>query len=231
MPASFLSRKLPGLLTAACALAATLPGIAAGRGRRPDPASRARRARRRRAGKAVLAGGCFWACRPCSSTSGRQLGRLRLCGRTGVHRQLRHGERRPQRSRRSRGDHLRPGPGQLRPAVADLFLGGARPDPAQPPGPRHRHPVPLSRVPRQRQPAPGGRGLYRAAEPRGRLRQADGHHDRAAQGLLSRRGLPPGLSGAPSVQHVHHGQRRAEGGEPGQGLPARYQDKPVLVYP
>ena len=29
MPASFLSRKLPGLLTAACALAATLPGIAA----------------------------------------------------------------------------------------------------------------------------------------------------------------------------------------------------------
>ena len=27
MPASFLSRKLPGLLTAACALAATLPGL------------------------------------------------------------------------------------------------------------------------------------------------------------------------------------------------------------
>ena len=145
MPASFLSRKLPGLLTAACALAATLPGIAASaetavlirlpRKTRP-PASRRKRpcwpaAALGRAGRVP-------------ARQGRQLGRLRLRGRTGVHRQLRHGERRPQRPRRSRGDHLRPGPGQLRPAAADLFLGGARPDPAQPPG---RTPAPSTAQP------------------------------------------------------------------------------------
>ena len=61
MPASFLSRKLPGLLTAACALAATLPGIAAAAEAAvliPPPAQDAPAGVAQE--KAVLAGGCFW---------------------------------------------------------------------------------------------------------------------------------------------------------------------------
>ncbi|AUT47919.1 peptide-methionine (S)-S-oxide reductase MsrA [Achromobacter sp. AONIH1] len=61
MPASFLSRKLPGLLTAACALAATLPGIAASAETAvliPPPAQDAPAGVAQE--KAVLAGGCFW---------------------------------------------------------------------------------------------------------------------------------------------------------------------------
>lgn len=61
MPASFLSRKLPGLLTAACALAATLPGIAASAEAAvliPPPAQDAPAGAAQE--KAVLAGGCFW---------------------------------------------------------------------------------------------------------------------------------------------------------------------------
>ncbi|MBR8657193.1 peptide-methionine (S)-S-oxide reductase MsrA [Achromobacter sp. Marseille-Q0513] len=61
MPASFLSRKLPGLLTAACALAATLPGIAAAAEAAvliPPPAQDAPASAAQE--KAVLAGGCFW---------------------------------------------------------------------------------------------------------------------------------------------------------------------------
>ena len=93
---------------------------------------------------AVFAGGCFWGVQGVfQHVKGVDQGRVGLrrrrqetadyemvgSGRTG------HAE--------SVEDHLRSDAGQLRQAAADLLLGRARPDPAQSPGPGHRHAVPL----------------------------------------------------------------------------------------
>ena len=79
-------------------------------------------------------------------------------------------------------------------APADLLLGRARSDRAQPPGPGRGNAVPLDHLPDER--GAGGRreGLYRAAERRPRIRFAGRHDHRAGQDLLSRGSLSSGLS-------------------------------------
>ena len=75
---------------------------------------------------------------------GRRERRLGLCRRHGRQSELRAGQRpaRPATPRRSRSRYD-PQKVSLRQAPADLLLGRPRPDPAQPPGPGHRHAVPL----------------------------------------------------------------------------------------
>ena len=108
---------------------------------------------------AVLAGGCFWGVQGVTSTSKGVTsavsgyaggepgdGALRAVGRgdTG------HAE--------GGADHLRPAPGQLRHAAADLLLGRARSDRAEPPGPGRRAAVPVDDLPDR---APSRRGSPR----------------------------------------------------------------------
>ena len=59
--------------------------------------------------------------------------------------------------------------------AADLFLGRARPDPAQPPGPRHRPQLPLGDFPADRRPGPRRPRLHRPARRRPGLSPADRH--------------------------------------------------------
>ena len=96
----------------------------------------------------------------------------------------------------------------------------------------HRHPVPLSRVPRQRRPAPGGRGLHIAQlnragvygkpmattiEPLKAFYRAEDYH----QDYLVRHpySMYIMVNDVPKVENL------------AKVFPARYQDKPVLVYP
>ena len=91
-----------------------------------------------------------------------------------------------------------PAQDQLRPAPADLFLGRARSDRAQPPGAGHRHAISLGDLSDERRAGEDRQGLHRPARPGARLRRADRHHDRTRPGLLSGRGLSPGFPDAAS---------------------------------
>src|SRR6266568_837272 len=94
------------------------------------------------------------------------------------------------RPRRGRAGHVRSGPGDVRPAAGGL-LGHARPHAGRPAGPGHRRPVPeLHLHPLAR--AAGGRGGV-AGPGAGGVRPAHRHGDPAADRVLSRRGLSPGL--------------------------------------
>ena len=122
-------------------------------------------------------------------------------------------------------------PGQLRPAAADLFLGGARPDPAQPPGPdtgtQYRSAVfPASDG--QRQVAEAyiaqlnragvyGKPMATTIEPLKAFYRAEDYH----QDYLVRHpySMYIMVNDVPKVENL------------AKVFPARYQDKPVLVYP
>ena len=127
-----------------------------------EPAGR-RRDRDGGAGRRLLLGraGRVPACRR------REERRLRLCRRRREDarntRWSAAGKHRPCRSGR---DHLRPDKDQLRQAAADLFLGRARSDRAEPAGAGRRHAVPLGDLPAERGAGEGRQGLYRAARRR-----------------------------------------------------------------
>ena len=84
-----------------------------------------------------------------------------ICGRHAGQPQLRAGQLWPHRTRRICRDYLRSEADLLRPPVADLFFGGARPDTVEPAGPRRGHPVSLRDFRHERRPATRRRGLYR----------------------------------------------------------------------
>ena len=73
----------------------------------------------------------------------------------------------------------------LRQAAADLFLGGARPDHARPPGPRPRHAVPLGRVLHDTAAKAGDGAVHRAA----RRGQGVPRQDRDAGRAAGRRSI------------------------------------------
>ena len=161
--------------------------------------------------KAVFAGGCFWGVQGVfqhvkgvtNAVSGYAGGEANDGGLPGG--RLRH--HRPCRGRRG---HLRPGQGQLRQAAAGVLFGRPQPDPAELPGSRPRHAVPLGDLSRQRRAGKGGQGLYRAARRGEALRRQDRHHDGRRQGLLPGRGLPSGFPDAQPDLSLHRLQRPAE---------------------
>src|SRR4029079_12371532 len=107
----------------------------------------------------------------------------------------------------------------VRPAAAALLLRGARSDAARPPGPRPRPELPLGDlllVPRAR----AGGARLREAAPRGEgFLLPDRDEDRAAEGVLPRRGLPPGLPDRTPESAVHRVQRPAEDRGAEAGVP------------
>ena len=89
----------------------------------------------------MLAGGCFWGVQGVfQHVDGRAERGLGLCRRRRGDGALPGGRQRRDRPCGGGGGHLRSGKDQLRQAPADLLLGGARPDPAQPAGAGHRAP-------------------------------------------------------------------------------------------
>ena len=232
MPASFLSRKLPGLLTAACALAATLPGIAASAETAvliPPPAQDAPAgvAQENRAGRRLLLGRAG----RVPARQGRQLGRLRLRGRTGVHRQLRHGERR--RSGHAEAVEITYDPAQVSYGqLLQIYFSVAH-DPTQlnrqgpDTGTQYRSAVfPASDG--QRQVAEAyiaqlnragvyGKPMATTIEPLKAFYRAEDYH----QDYLVRHpySMYIMVNDVPKVENL------------AKVFPARYQDKPVLVYP
>ena len=128
---------------------------------------------------AVLAGGCFWGVQGVfqhtegvtSAVSGYAGGsvdtaRYEMVGA------------RQDRARRGGQDHVRPAPDQLRPLAAGILLGGARPDPAEPPGTGYRAAIPLRDLSDRRGAGAHCRSLHRAVEPHRRISVADRHQDR-----------------------------------------------------
>ena len=111
---------------------------------------------------------------------GRRQRRLGLCRRRQGHRLVRDRLDRHHRPRGIRRDQIRPEADQLRQAVADLLLGRPRSDPAEPPGPGLGHAISLGDLHHQRRAEEGGGGLYRPAQRRQGLRQADRHQGRTA---------------------------------------------------
>ena len=101
--------------------------------------------RERGAETAVLAGGCFWGVQAVyQHTKGVTQRRVGLCRRRrqgrGLSRPCSYG--RTGHAEAVRG-HLRSARDLLRQIAADLLLGRARPDPAQPAGAGLRHAIPL----------------------------------------------------------------------------------------
>ena len=96
---------------------------------------------------AVLAGGCFWGIQAVyqhvkgvkNAVSGYAGGAQEDADTTR--------SARPHRPRRGGAGDVRPAADFLRQDPADLLLGGARPDAAQPPGPGHRPAIPLGDFP------------------------------------------------------------------------------------
>ncbi len=86
--------------------------------------------------RVVLAGGCFWGVQAVfQHTKGVTAAVSGYAGGDKIHGALRTGRHRPHRPRRIRRGDLRPEANFLRQNPADLFLGSARPDRAQLPGP------------------------------------------------------------------------------------------------
>ena len=130
---------------------------------------------------AVFAGGCFWGVQGVfqrvngvvQAVSGYSGG----AEKTAHVRDRRH---RPDRPRRVGEDHLRPEEGELRHAAADLLLGRARPDAAQPPGARQRPAVPLGGLLRRRRRRRRRPSATSPSSTRPRLPEEDRHPGRAA---------------------------------------------------
>ena len=130
---------------------------------------------------AVFAGGCFWGVQGVfqhtegvvNAVSGYAGGSKMTANYTWWHR-----HDRPCRVGR---DHVRPEADQLRQDPADLLLGRPRPDPAQPPGPGHRHAVSLGDLHRQRRAEECREGLHRPAQRRQGLQEADRDQSRPLQ--------------------------------------------------
>ena len=140
----------------------------------------------------------------------RRAGRLRLRRRQEGHRALRDGGHGHDRPRRIGAGHLRSEEGQLRDAAADLLLGRARPDAAEPPGPRQRHAISLRDLHHDRCAEADRRALYRPARRGQGLPGEDRHQGRAAARFLRGRGLPPGLPDAAPRVGLHLALRPAE---------------------
>ena len=81
---------------------------------------------------------------------------------------------------------------------AHFLLRRPRPDRAEPAGPRRRRTVSIRDLPAERRSERGRRRLHRTAQRSEGLRLSDRDAYRYRCGLLSRRGLPPGLPELPS---------------------------------
>ena len=126
---------------------------------------------------AVIAGGCFWGVQGVfQHTAGVVNAVSGYAGgskTTADYEQVSTGTHRPCRIR---ADQVRPEEDQLRQDPADLFLGRARSDPAEPPGPGLRHAISLGDLHHHR----------RAEEDRGRLHRPA----QRRQGLQASRSSP-----------------------------------------
>ena len=136
------------------------------------------------------------ACRACSSTPPASSTRCPAMPAAARHRQLRDRQHRHHRPCRVRADQIRPEEDQLRQDPADLLLGRARSDPVEPPGSGQRHAISLGDLHHQRRAEEGRGRLYRAAQRRQGLQEADRDQGRAAGRVLSGGGLSSGLPDA-----------------------------------
>ena len=105
---------------------------------------------------------------------------------------------------------LRSAKSQLRPVVADLFLGRSRSDPIEPAGTGCRHAISIGHFSDQRRASQGGARLYRSTRQCACIRRSDRDQHRAGPGFLSGRGLSSGFSGAKSDLSLYRRQRSAE---------------------
>ena len=179
----------------------------------------------------VLAGGCFWGVQAVfqhvkgvtQAVSGYAGG----AKDTAHYEVVSSGTHRP---RRVGAGHVRSAADLVRPHPADLLLGGARSDPAQPPGPGRRHAVSLGDLLREPRAAAEGRaGLYRAARQGGHVQAADRDQLTQLNAFYPAEALSPGLRHAAPGESVHLLQRPAEGREPQELFPERLSREPVLV--
>ena len=144
---------------------------------------------------AVIAGGCFWGVQAVyQHTKGVTKA---LSGYAGGDKKDADYDRvsagRTQPCRGCAGD-VRPEGDLLRQDPANLLLGGARPDPAQSPGPGHRPALPHRDFPAERGAGEGRQGVCRAARRREGVCKADRNQDRHDEGrVLSGRGVSSGL--------------------------------------
>ena len=127
--------------------------------------------------------------------------RLRLRRRRARGRELRRGQlaNAPATPRRCRITY---DPAQISyaPAAPDLFHGRPRPDPGQPPGPRHRPQLSLGDLPAERRQAGAGRAAFIARLNAGaRLQGADRDARSSSGGFYPGRGLSPGFRAAAPV--------------------------------
>src|SRR5258708_1995824 len=108
-----------------------------------------------------------------------------------------------------------PAPDFLRQDSADLLLGRARPDAAQPSGTGLRDAVPLRDFLAERSAARSRARLYFSARPGACVQAPDRDENRHVESLvLSGRALSPGLRDQSSQPALHRLQRRAEAREP-----------------
>ena len=139
-------------------------------------------------GRAVFAGGCFWGVQAVfQHTLGVTSAVSGYAGGTPAaptYEQVSSGGTGHAEIRR---DHLRSEADLLRPPVADLFFGGARPDTVEPAGPRRGHPVPLRDFCDERRPATRRRSLYRGTRQGACFCGPDRDQGGTAEGILSRR--------------------------------------------
>src|SRR6266550_5078425 len=132
-------------------------------------------------------------------------------------------EHRHDRACRVGADHLRSVADFIWRAVADLFFGGARSHPVEPPGPGCGEPVPFGDLLRERGRERDRTGLYRSVEQGPRLLSSDRHPGGAVRALLSRGGVSPELSRPPPRPAVHRLQRPAEGAAAAAAVPHALQ--------
>src|SRR5713226_2220800 len=163
---------------------------------------------------AVIAGGCFWGVRRVPAHQGRQAGAVRLLGWREEHRRLREGRNRPDRPRRVGADRFRSERDLVRGHSADLFFGRARSDRARSPGTRRRHAIPLGDLLLRRVAAAHRAGLHLAAGQGACFRAPDRDPRGSAEGVLSGRGLPPGLPGTQPDLSLHRDQRPPQDRKP-----------------
>ncbi|CAA9487495.1 MAG: Peptide-methionine (S)-S-oxide reductase MsrA, partial [uncultured Sphingomonadaceae bacterium] len=141
----------------------------------------------------------------------------RLRGRHGGDRQLRRGQQRAHRPRRSREDRLRPRADQLRYAAPRLLRGGARPDAAQPAGPRQGPELPFGDLPADAR-AGAGRARLRRAARRGEAVAAADRHPAGERALLPGGSEPSGFHAQEPAPSVHPGARRTQSTRAPRGL-------------
>ncbi len=187
-----------------------------------QPCCRERGTAGRRAGRRVLLGpaGDVRAC------AGRVQGRGRLLRRREVDGALRDGGHRDDWPCGVGRDHLRSEEDFVRAASAALLLRGARSDRAQPAGPGQRAELSFGDLLRLAGAGARRASVRRPAHRGENLPAADRDEDRAAEGLLSGRGVSPGLSDPPSGSAIHRLQRPAEDRGVEAGLSAALPGEP-----